>query len=332
MIHSNKVPADEFGKLLERYRPEIQAHCYRLLGTVVDAEDMVQESFLKALNHREELNQPSALRAWLYRIATNSCLDMLRQQERRFVPQSYQAVSTVEEPIPGDVNEPIWLEPYPSSSLAGTIDSPEDLLITRENISLAFITALQVLRPRQRAILLLRDVVGWHAEEVATHLNMTVSAVKSTLHRARSTLAKHQRPADTSMSLTDQDLQLRLEHYIRAWEQADIDSFVALLSQDAIFSMPPIPSWYQGRAIIHALVTKTVFAGNAAGRWRMMHSTANGQPALGLYRNAGDHYSAYGIQVLTLHDGQISDVITFRTPKLFPMFNLPQALLLGAEK
>jgi RNA polymerase sigma-70 factor (ECF subfamily) len=314
-----------FGDLIEPHRRELQAHCYRMLGGVQDAEDAVQETFLKAWLRRETYEQRAALRAWLYKIATNTCLDRLRRQPRRYVPLTREARSSADEPIPAPVYEPIWLEPYPDTYLDVDGD-PEAQHALRETIRMAFIALLHRLPPRQRAVVILQDVVGWKASEIADALDTTVLAVKSALHRARATLAA---APETHEELAQSDMkQHQIETYMRAWEDADIPGLIALLTDDATFSMPPIPSWYQGRESIRALVGKTVFAGNAEGRWRMRRTRANRQIAFGLYR-IGDQpntYHAYGIQLISAREGQIDDITTFRSPGLFRPFGLPEVL------
>jgi RNA polymerase sigma-70 factor (ECF subfamily) len=291
---------------------------------------MVQETFLRAWRRRETYEGRASFRAWLYRIATNGCLDLLKQRPRRAVPVTRQEVSTVAEPIPASIMEPIWLEPYPDELLMSAEDNPERSFFTRENITLAFIAALHLLPPRQRAVLILRDVLDWQANEVASALDMTVSAVKSALHRARTTLSSRDlvRIEGASSDLLDEAAQTQLDDYVHAWETADVDALLKLLTEDATFSMPPIPSWYRGWDEIRGLTTKTVFSGQANGRWRLLPTRANRQPAFGLYRQSDDSnvYNAYGIQVLTMRDGLIADITTFRVPDLFPHFSLPVTL------
>lgn len=321
----NPVDQPAFITGATRYQRELQAHCYRMLGSLQDAEDMVQETFYRAWRRRETYRGQASLRAWLYKIATNACLDALEKRARRVIPRTYQPESTMDEPIPGDVNEPIWLEPYPDEWLTDATITAEDAVVVREQITLAFITALHLLPPRQRAVLLLRDVLDWQAREVADLLDMTVPAVKSALHRARATLSAYDRttPAPAHLDVLAQE---RLWRYVQAWEMADIPAFLALLKEDATFSMPPIPAWYRGRDTIQRLVGATIFRGEAQGRWTLRPTRANGQVAFGLYRQSGETYTAYGIQVLTLVDDAIADIITFRVPGLFSRFHLPLTL------
>ena len=335
-INLHDLTADEFSAITEPHRRALLAHCYRLLGSLQDAEELVQETLLRAWQYRESYAGRAPVRAWLYKIATNLCLDVLARRQRRTLPIARQAAADLDEPIPADINEPIWLEPFPDTLLAPETMMPEVCFALRERIDLAFLVLLQQLPPRQRAVLLLRDVLEWQANEVAQLLDITVPAVKSLLFRARQTLA--QQPdrdaalAETSRAQPDEVTQRLLHRYATAWEQADIAGLVALLKEDATFSMPPIPSWYQGRQTIAGLVAKTVFRGLAQGRWRLQPTSANGQPAFGLYRISDQQadgtvsYQAYGIQVVTVAGPLIADIITFRVPTLFPKFGLPSQL------
>jgi RNA polymerase sigma-70 factor (ECF subfamily) len=317
----------EFGARIESYRRELHVHCYRMVGSIHDAEDMVQETFLRAWRRRETVEAPSSLRPWLYTIATHVCLDALKRYPKRYVPRSREAESTLGKPIPQEIAEPIWLEPYPDVLLRADDDrNPEERVAVREDITLAFIVALHRLPPRQRAVLLLREVLGWKASEVAALLQTTVSAVKSALHRAQATLADHGYAPDAEQAWAlDDAAQSRLNAYVRAWEAADIASLIRLLHDDVTFSMPPIPSWYRGKETVRALTSITVFNGRAQGRWRLLPTRANRQPAFGVYRQAEvpGLYQAYGIQLLTFHDHLIRDITTFRGAALFPYFAMP---------
>ena len=312
----------DFSRQIEPYRREIQAHCYRMLGSIHDAEDMVQETFLRAWTRRETFTQAVSLRAWLYKIATNICLDTLKRQKRRGIPQTLQSGSSANDPIPASIMEPIWLDPYPDELLIADDERPEQRMILKENISIAFLAMLHTLPPRQRIALILSDVLDWKASEIAQMMDTTVLAVKSALHRARTRLAElptYIEPPDNAAA------QAALDAYVQAWENADIDLLITLLRDDAVFSMPPTPAWYQGRENIRVLVSKTVLGGSdAAGRWRLLPTRANGQPAFGLYRVGDDgRYQGYGIQVLTFDRGLLTDIITFRHPILVPYFKLP---------
>ena len=333
-LFSGQMPAlgdlDEqaFGALAEPHRRELQAHCYRMLGSVQDAEDMVQETFLRAWRRRETFEGRASFRAWLYRSATNLCLDALRRRPRRGLPVTRGAARSIDEPIPDDVNEPVWLEPFPDDLAANEEADPEARFTQRESITLAFVASLHLLPPRQRAVLILRDVLDWPASEVAVLLDQSVPSVKSALHRARTTLAARYRPEDLSPAALDESLRPQLERYVRAWETADVEGLTALLKADASFSMPPIPAWYQGPEAIGRLVAKTVFSGAASGRWRLQPARANGRRAFGLYKlnpPAGT-YDLYGIQVVSFSGDQIRDITTFRKPELGGYFDLPAEL------
>ena len=315
---------------IETYRRELHVHCYRLMGSIQDADDMVQETLLRAWRRRESIEKLSSLRAWLYKVATNICLDALKHRPKRRIPTTHEAEAALTEPIPSEILDPIWLDPYPDAPfLAANEQHPEDLVVEREDITLAFIVVLHQLPPRQRAVLLLRDVLDWSASEVAALLDTTIPAVKSALHRARSILAQSRVNPDADLSWRiDSTTEAQLSAYVTAWETADIDAFVRLLKDDATFSMPPIPAWYRGKETIRVLVTRTVFSGQARGRWRLLPTCANGQPAFGVYRQTSNRrlYAAYGIQVVMLVDHAISDVITFRDPALVMRFGLPSTL------
>jgi RNA polymerase sigma-70 factor (ECF subfamily) len=324
---------EEFGARVEMYRQELGAHCYRMMGSLQDAEDLVQETFLRAWRRRETLEEATSLRAWLYAIATNACLDALKRRPKRLAPVMLGAASTLAEPIPQKILEPIWLEPYPDALLLASGErNPEELVIEREHIALAFIVALHLLPPRQRAVLLLRDVLEWPASEVAGFLDTSVSAVKSALHRARAIMSdyysSHQAPAADPGWKLDGAAQQQLNAYISAWEAADGAALAHLLKEDATFSMPPIPAWYRGREAIRALVARTVFSGEAQGRWRLLPTAANGQVAFGLYRQTetANLYQGYGIQVVTLSGRMVSDIITFIDARLIARFDLPPTL------
>lgn len=320
----NALDEQAFSTMTEPHRRELQVHCYRMLGSVHDAEDMVQETFLRAWRRRETFEGRAPFRAWLYKIATNVCLDALEKHPRRGLPVSHQEAGQKDAPIPAPIREPVWLEPFPDEWLDDEQTNPEGQVSTRENISLAFIAALHLLPPRQRAVLILRDVLEWQASETAELLEMSVPAVKSALHRARSTLASHDFKT-VSPVLLDEAGQVKLDQYVRAWETADVEALLALLTDDATFSMPPIPAWYQGRETIGWLVSRTVFSGEGRGRWRLQTAQANRQVAFGLYKLAddGSTHNAYGIQVLRFRDKDIADITTCINPALFPYFRLP---------
>jgi RNA polymerase sigma-70 factor (ECF subfamily) len=319
-----------FGALAEPHRRELQAHCYRMIGSVQEAEDLVQETFLRAWRRRETYAGRAPLRAWLYRIATNLCLDRLDQQPRRSLPMARQGPATAGEPMPPAILEPVWLEPYPDELLAPEDASPEARYSLRESVTLAFMTSLFLLPPRQRAVLILRDVLDWPAAEVADLLDLSVPAVKSALHRARATLGSqyHAVPIESlSLRGLDEARQRQLDRYARAWELADVDELAALLKADATFSMPPNPAWVRGREDVRSFVDRAIF-GRQPGRWRMRPTRANGEAGFGLYRldEQDGRYHAYGVQVVSFDGYQIAAMTTFRMPALVRYFNLPATL------
>ena len=331
-IQRARIDQSQFSALAEPYRHELQAYCYRILGSVQDAEDLVQETMLRAWNRLDTFQGRAPFRAWLYKIATNACFDALDKTIRRTLPDKRQRSSQPQEPIGAAITEPAWLEPCPDDWLGEVIDtaiSAEARYTIRESVTLAFLTALQVLPPRQRAVVILRDVLDWQASEVAPLLDLTVSAVNSALHRARVTLSKHYHVRDTRRavdSLNDTLTRDLLTRYVRAWEEADVAGLVALLKEDATFSMPPSPSWYRGRSDIGWFFTSAVFANGM--RSRLQPTRANGQPAFAgyVYDKSTQQYQAHALHLLTFESGQLSNLTTFLDPLLFPRFGLPNTL------
>ncbi|NIO39566.1 MAG: sigma-70 family RNA polymerase sigma factor, partial [Burkholderiales bacterium] len=307
---------DAFSALAEPHRLELQAHCYRMLGSAQDAEDLVQETLLRAWRRLDTYAGRAPFRAWLYKIATNACLDVLDRRPKRTLPVAKVEASDPGEPLAPPISEPIWLEPYPDELLAASDSNPEARYDARESISLAFLTALQVLPPRQRAIVILRDVLDWRAREVAESLDTTVSAVNSALHRARTTLAKHYQTRDVEgikSAPADDALSTLLDRYVRAWERAEIDTLISLLTEEVTFPMPPSPSWYQGRPAVRAFISANILDGDARGRWRLLPTRANGRPAFAWYKRDPSRavYNAFAIQVLTVDGNLIADITTF---------------------
>lgn len=320
-----------FHRVSAPYRKELQLHCYRMLGSFHDAEDLVQETFLRAWRGIERFEGRVSFRAWLYRIATNACLNAIasRKSTRRLLSESYGPPSF---DMPGSepATEVAWLSPYPDSVLEGIADTapgPEARYEMREAVQLAFIAAIQHLPPRQRAALLLRDVLGWSAAESARLLDTTVASVTSALQRARTTLEKRLptgRP-DTAPAASDAQRTL-LDRYVRTWENADVDGFVALLREDAVFSMPPWPQWYRGRDAVRAFFAWT-FRPGGHGPFRLVETGANCQPGFAFYsRFQSREWRPHSIQLLTLRHDSIAAMTSFIIPASFPAFALPAIL------
>lgn len=312
-----------FIQLTERFRPELLAHCYRMLGSLQDAEDMVQETLLRAWKALPDYEARSAFRAWLYKIATNASLDLLDKRARRTLPGlSFPAADPAKPPVPA-VEKILWMEPYPDQLISQVPSSPEARYSQKESVRLAFMVALQTLPPRQRAVLILRDVLGWRAKEVAADLSMTLSAANSALHRARRALHQRTLRQPEWQALEEEETGDLLERYVAAWEAADVKRLVALLKEDAAFAMPPSPSWYSGKEAIRIILEVNLFQGQQ-DRWRLLPTKANGLPAFGLYERAEEKgsYSPSGIQVIRPAGSKIQEVFTFLTPALFPFFEL----------
>jgi RNA polymerase sigma-70 factor (TIGR02960 family) len=313
--------SDAFRELTEPHRRELQVHCYRMLGSLQDAEDALQETLLSAWQGLDGFEGRASLRTWLYRIATNRCLNARRSASRRSAKE--WDMPAVEPPEPTGFGEIPWLEPYPDALLDQAIDvGPEALYAQTESMSLAFVTALQVLPPRQLAVLLLRDVLGFHAGEVADMLDTTLDSVNSALKRARTTLQRSEprEPAPAPESPTERAL---VSEFVRAYESGDVDALVALLTIDIFVSMPPIPLEYRGIDVVSRL-----FAGifGSGRRVELVPTRANGQPAFGAYLRAGTgirHGS--GLFVLTLAGDRICAFTRFDSSVL-PWFGLPLSL------
>ncbi len=322
---------EAFKALTEPYRLELLAHCYRMLGSLEDAEDQLQETFLRAWRRLETYEGRATFRAWLYKIATNTCLDALERRPRRILPLDPGAVQPAQEPAASHTDETVWIQPFPDEWLAAASPNPEAQFDASESISLAFLVALQVLPPRQRAALILGDVLGWTTPEIADNLGITVSSVTSLLHRARATMKQRDLPHRRELirvGTPDAQTKKLLDRYVHAWESADIDGIIALLTQDATFPMPPQPLWIQGKEAIRALIRETILSGDAQGRWKLVPIQANGQPGFAFYRldDAARTYQPFALQLVTITQGLVSGAITFGFPRLFHYFKLPASL------
>jgi RNA polymerase sigma-70 factor (ECF subfamily) len=318
---------EAFRRLVEPHRAELHAHCYRMLGSLHDAEDALQEALLRAWRGLCRFEGRSALRRWLYRITTNACLNALARRPKRVLPIDYGPPADE----PGTpLSDPVWLEPYPDETL-GLEDgyaAPDARYEQREAVELAFVAALQHLPPRQRAVLVLREVLGFSAKEVSESLGTTVASVNSALQRARKTVDERlpeKSQQATMRSLGDERVREIVQNFVHAFEQGDIDAIVGLLAEDATFEMPPSPTWYRGR---DAVADSWLMPGGPPPRLRYMPTRANGQPALGTYVLEAERsrYVPIALDVLTLRGTRIADITAFRTPEIFSHFGLPAEL------
>jgi RNA polymerase sigma-70 factor (TIGR02960 family) len=303
----------EFTELAERHRRELQLHCYRMLGSLEEAEDLVQETLLRAWRSRERLSREDWFRAWLYRIATNACLDKIKGDGRR-VPSLASF---------GDVP---WLQPYPDTLLATPDDEPEAAVVGRETIELTFLAVMQLLPPRQRAVLILRDVLDWPASEVAEVLEIGVAAVNSAHQRARATLREHlpagRREDWAAREVTEAEREL-LERYVDAHERGDAEAALAMIADDIRVTMPPHPFVFEGRDAIPPLMAEAF----RMGEWRVLPTSANRQPAAVCYVRAPDDdaFRAFKIDVMRVEAGRIAEITTF-DGRLAETFGLPLTL------
>jgi RNA polymerase sigma-70 factor (ECF subfamily) len=325
-----------FARLAEPFRRELKLHGYRMLGSLHEAEDAVQDAYLRAWRRYDSFDGRGSFRAWLYRIATNACLDALasRKNMRRLLPdQQSPASAAVQMPEGAPPTEVAWLEPYPDSDLEGIADdapNPEARYSSREAVQLAFVAVIQQLPPRQRAALLLCDVLGWSADETAHLLGGSIASVNSALQRSRETLAKRypegRPPVAPRPSPAQQQL---LDRYLRTWEEHDLDGFAALLKEDATFTMPPWLQWYSGREPIRSFFA---IVWKSRGGLCLVPTAANGQPAFAVYTRTGaGAWTAHAIQVLTLEQEMISTLTVFFEPTLFDAFGLPLTLAEAAK-
>ncbi|MFI0479863.1 sigma-70 family RNA polymerase sigma factor [Actinomadura sp. 9N215] len=316
-----------FDGLVARYRGELKAHCYRMLGSPQDAEDGLQETLLAAWRGLPGFEGRSSLRTWLYRISTNACLRLASKRPRRVLSPDHG-------PPRGDVHDlgdwvrgPVFLEPWPDDAAAGPSASEADPAASfarRENVELAFVAALQHLPATQRAVLILREVLEFSAAEVASFLDLTPVAVNSALQRARKAVQERVPPAtqQTELSALGPDGRRDLiDAFVAAWERSDVDALVTLLADDVRFTMPPLPAWFDGRDDVVRFLTKRVFQ----TPWRLRPVQANGQPAFACYqRNPDGRFLIGSITVLSVRDGRITRLSSFLDPALYPLFGLPE--------
>jgi len=319
-------PTGELELHLEQHRRELTGFCYRMLGSAFEAEDAVQETLVRAWRSLDRFEGRAALRTWLYRIATNVCLDMLNSRERRARPMDLGPARTPDAANLNTLPEVTWIEPIPEGVLLPEGD-PADVAVARETIKLAFVAALQHLPPQQRAVLILREVLRWKATEVAELLDTSVAAVNSSLQRARSTLAAGDLSATDGPPPLDEADRALLARYVEAFERYDIDALTSLIQEDAAQSMPPYDMWLSGRDAI----LRWWFGPGIGCRGSRVIPTvaANGSPAFGQYKPSadGDGYEPWALQVLEVSDGRIVEFTFFLdTARLFPLFGLPARL------
>jgi RNA polymerase sigma-70 factor, ECF subfamily len=321
---------DAFRHVVEDHRTELHAHCYRMLGSLHDAEDALQETLLRAWRGLAEFGGRSSLRTWLYRIATNACMDVLARRSRRVLPVDFGPAGSPTQGNGAPLVESVWIEPYPDDALglAGGYAAPDARYEQREAVELAFIASLQHLPATQRAVLILRDVLGFSAREVSESLDTTVAAVNSALQRARGAVSERlpeRSQQETLRSLGDERMRALVEAYVDAWTRADVEALRALLAEDAVFSMPPWASWWRGRDTIAGFAAT---ARENCRETRQVPARANGQLALasyGLDPETG-RWTASAIDVFTFEGATIKEITAFVTPAVFPLFGLPDEL------
>jgi RNA polymerase sigma-70 factor, ECF subfamily len=316
---------EDFLPLAEPYRRELLAHCYRMLGSVHDAEDLVQETYLRAWRAYDRFEGTASMRTWLYRIATNACLTALESRGRRPLPSGLGAPNA--DPHDALVQQPEvpWLEPIPDAMVAGAATDPATIVASRDSIRLALIAALQHLPPKQRAVLILCEVLRWPAADVAEMLETTTAAVNSALQRARAQLdlvAPSQDAVAEPQTPEQRDL---LDRYVAAFESYDVNALVSLFSADAVWEMPPFTGWYETPADIGQLIA-TQCPAQRAGDLRMLPTAANGQAAFGMYLRGDREYQAFQLHVVTISESGISHVAAFFDLSLFATFGLPDTL------
>jgi len=308
---------------LEQYRIELTGYCYRMLGSAFEAEDAVQETLLRAWRGIEGFEGRAALRSWLYRIATNVCLSMLGASQRRARPMDLQPAGTADRPLPAPLPEMAWIEPVPDGRVVPTAADPAEVAETRESVRLAFVAALQHLPPRQRAVLILREVLHWRAEEVAQLLDTSVASVNSALQRARATISAGKVGSTEPSKPMDDAQRALLSRYVDAFERYDMDALTAVLHEDATWSMPPYDLWFRTHDDIRGWCLGT---GIGCRGSRLVPTMANGAPAFGQYKPGPRPgiLEPWSLQVLEISDGQISGITFFLdTARFFPMFGLP---------
>ncbi|MFI5754359.1 sigma-70 family RNA polymerase sigma factor [Streptomyces sp. NPDC051569] len=323
---SDLAATQDLDARLEKYRTELTGYCYRMLGSAFEAEDAVQDTLVRAWRSFEKFEGRSSLRSWLYRIATNVCLDMLTAGNRRARPMDLSAPTPVARAQLTARPEVTWLEPVPDGRVLPSVADPAEKAVERETIRLAFVAALQHLPPKQRVVLILREVLAWKASEVAELLDTTVASVNSALQRARATIAESAPAATDAADALDEEQKDLLERYVAAFEGYDMKALTVLLHEDATFSMPPYDLWLQGHDDI---VGWMLGVGSVCRGSRLIPTVANGTPAFAHYHpsESGDGYTPWALMVIEIVDGRISGINSFLdTDRWFPLFDLPARL------
>jgi RNA polymerase sigma-70 factor, ECF subfamily len=315
---------EAFAQLIDPYRRQLLVHCYRILGSFEDAEDMLQETLVKAWKHLASFEERSSVRAWLYKVATNTSLDALDSRRVRGLPKELYARGDPNQPLPAPTQEANWVEPIPDEWIDGQPDIyPEARYEVRESITLAFIAALQKLPGRQRAVIILCDVMGWSSNEAAEILDMTTASVNSALQRARETLKQTERK--TIPPRLNEQLSALLARYVAAWETADSTALIAVLREDVALTMPPLPVWFSGHTDIQAFLDGFLFKSMSPFKVKLVAVRANGSPAFATYQMDKDGiYRAAAIQILTIENGKITEINDYLTfdGQLFSRFHL----------
>ncbi|MUL40551.1 sigma-70 family RNA polymerase sigma factor [Streptomonospora sp. PA3] len=321
------IAVEDVERKLEAYRTELTGYCYRMLGSAFEAEDAVQEAMVRAWRSIDRFEGRSSLRSWLYRIATNTCLDILNGRSRRARPMEMGPAQGTDAVLGPAYPDSTWVEPFPDSRALPALDDPAEQVALRDSVRLAFVAALQHLAPRQRAVLILREVLAWRAQEVADLLDTTVASVNSALQRARATMAAVDDAEATDPLRPDDSAQRALlDRYVDAFEHYDLDSLTSLLREDAAMSMPPYALWLQGREAIAAWMTGP---GHGCRGSRLVPVVANGTAAFGQYRPSGPGgtFEPWALQVIETNGGHITSITSFLdTERMFPLFGLPAGL------
>jgi RNA polymerase sigma-70 factor (ECF subfamily) len=318
---------NDYDRLIEPHRTELRAHCYRMLGSAHDAEDALQEALVRAWRALPKFEGRSALRSWLYTIATNVCLTMIERRPKLVLPIDYGPPSDPHDGPGRPLVESVWVEPFPDAQLGAATAGPEARYDQRESVELAFIAALQHLPARQRAVLILRDVLGFSAREVAATLDASPPSIDTALQRARKTVDERlpaQSQQATLRALGDDRLRAMVGKFVDAWERADVDAVVGLLAEDVLLAMPPVPTWFRGRADVAIFLARRPLRTTS----RLLATQANGQPAFGNYAwdEARQAFVAKDLIILTLAGAQIADITAFLSPGLLADFGLPERI------